>query len=218
LREDKLRDAHPARHGKGLRPEIDEKNAHLAAIIGIDGAGRVEHRDGVPKREARARPHFALVAVRNFEDEAGRDGSPAFWGNKYGIGVGERRDEIDPGGAFRLVSGRGQADRMRQPGEGNVECAHARASRSVVAIRRTSPSATASLERTGQLSTPPAVTRCTWLFRPPNVPLFGDTSFATIQSQPLRRSFSRACSSSFSVSAAKPTTRRGRFLPCESVA
>ena len=54
---------------------------------------------------------------------------------------------------------------------------------------------------------------------PPNVPAAGETSLATIQSQPLRVRFSIALATRFSVSAAKPTTRAGRFGPrLESVA
>ena len=42
---------------------------------------------------------------------------------------------------------------------------------------------------------------------PPMTPLAGDTSLATIQSQPLRASLALACSTTFSVSAANPITR-----------
>jgi hypothetical protein len=63
----------------------------------------------------------------------------------------------------------------------------------------------------GQDSTPDAVMRCTALSSPPIAPPSAETSFATIQSQPLRFSFALACSITFSVSAAKPTTSFGRF-------
>src|SRR3546814_9602994 len=54
---------------------------------------------------------------------------------------------------------------------------------------------------------------------PPKVAVPGATSLARIQSQPLRSSLRRACSTTFSVSAAKPTTRLGRWLPaCDSSA
>ena len=50
------------------------------------------------------------------------------------------------------------------------------------------------------------------------MPVSGETSFATIQSQPLRRRLAVAWSTTFSVSAAKPTTSRGRFAPLDTVA
>src|SRR4030081_2015349 len=46
---------------------------------------------------------------------------------------------------------------------------------------------------------------------PPMTPDSADTSLARIQSQPLRLSFCLACSTTRSVSAAKPMTRAGRF-------
>ena len=64
-----------------------------------------------------------------------------------------------------------------------------------------------------------AVTRWMVLLSPPMTPVSGDTSLATIQSQPLRASFSLACSMTCSVSAAKPITSCGRFdLRCATVA
>ncbi len=57
------------------------------------------------------------------------------------------------------------------------------------------------------------------LASPPKVPVFSDTSLARIQSQPFFLSFSSACLTTCSVSAAKPITRRGRaVLDCASVA
>src|SRR4051794_11206855 len=56
------------------------------------------------------------------------------------------------------------------------------------------------------------------LLSPPKVPVPGDTSLARIQSHPLRRRFSTALATTFSVSAAKPTTRVGRSLRRGAVA
>ena len=49
----------------------------------------------------------------------------------------------------------------------------------------------------------------TVLWLPPMMPVAGLTSFATIQSQPLRARLAVACATTSCVSAAKPTTRRG---------
>ena len=76
-REHELRDPHAARHRKRLRPEIDQDHLHFAAIIGIDRARRVQHRDRVTERETRARAHFALKAARKFEREPGRESRPS---------------------------------------------------------------------------------------------------------------------------------------------
>ncbi len=79
--------------------------------------------------------------------------------------------------------------------------------------------ATSSLASVGQVSTPFSVTRWIVLRSPPKVPDPGATSLARIQSQPFFARFTRAFATTFSVSAAKPTTRRGRRLPgCDSVA
>ena len=80
------------------------------------------------------------------------------------------------------------------------------------AIRSASRAATSGLVIAGQSSTPSPSTRWIVLLSPPKVPVPGDTSLARIQSQPLRRRFSSALATTFSVSAAKPMTRAGRSL------
>src|SRR6185295_10206854 len=86
-------------------------------------------------------------------------------------------------------------------------------------MRRAKRCATSCLLRVGQSSTPFAETRWMVLASPPKVPVLSDTSLARIQSQPFFFSFSSACLITCSVSAAKPTTRRGRaFLDWASVA
>ena len=60
-------------------------------------------------------------------------------------------------------------------------------------------------------SPPSRVSRWTVLRSPPITPVAGDTSLATIQSQPLRASFALALSIRCSVSAAKPITSGGRL-------
>src|SRR5262249_60318972 len=85
---------------------------------------------------------------------------------------------------------------------------------SAVTTRSISMRATSSLVWVGQSSTPSAVTRWMVLRSPPMTPDSADTSLARIQSQRLRASFPRACSTTFSVSAARPVPRsRPRGLP-----
>src|SRR3981189_1233580 len=89
----------------------------------------------------------------------------------------------------------------------------------VLATRATSAAATSSLVIAGQDSilistpilSPSRVSRWTVLRSPPITPDAGETSLATIQSQPLRASFALAFSIKFSVSAAKPMTSGGRL-------
>src|SRR3954470_6937235 len=88
----------------------------------------------------------------------------------------------------------------------------------VLMISATSAAATSSLLMTGQdatwIASPPSVKtrvrRCTVLRSPPITPVDGETSFATIQSQPLRWNLALALSIRCSVSAAKPITSGGR--------
>ena len=63
-RDDDLRDLHAARDGERLFAVIDEDGFDLAAIVAVDGAGRVEHGDAVIEREARARRAPGFVSLR----------------------------------------------------------------------------------------------------------------------------------------------------------
>ena len=78
---------------------------------------------------------------------------------------------------------------MRQPDNLNFDRAHRAGPFSAAATRAIRVRATSSFDCEGQDSTPAAVTRCTVLRSPPITPVGGETSLATIQSQPLRFSF-----------------------------
>src|SRR5213079_587165 len=113
------------------------------------------------------------------------------------------------------IGGQCETLAMRQLQDLDLDClAHDSCSTSL-AIRATSSIATCSLVMTGQESTaksaPSRVKRCTVLRSPPITPDAGDTSLATIQSQPLRLIFALALSIRCSVSAAKPITSAGRL-------
>jgi hypothetical protein len=76
-------------------------------------------------------------------------------------------------------------------------------------MRAASRRAVSALLIRGQVSAPASVISVTAFSDPPMIPS-GETSLATIQSQPLRARFSVACRTTSSVSAAKPTTSAGR--------
>src|SRR5690606_13429186 len=111
--------------------------------------------------------------------------------------------KIEAGCVFSLVFRQRQIGGMRQPHHLQFHFVHGFAPPSDSATRMISARATSSLDWDGQDSTPLSVTRWTVLRSPPMTPLCGETSLATIQSQPLLRSFALACSITFSVSAAK---------------
>ena len=71
-RDDHLGDAQAAGHGETLLPQIDEEHLYLAAIVGIHGSGRIEHRDPMPEGEARAGAHLGLVAGLQLDREPRR--------------------------------------------------------------------------------------------------------------------------------------------------
>src|SRR5690606_36340289 len=193
-----------------LLPVIDEDCQDLAPVVAVDRAGAVEEGDAVTEREAGAGADLDLVALRDLDGDAGRD-SGACAGPKLesrctvlGRQVGE---QVHPGRAGSLVPRQGQGGIGRgQTAETDANSAHASAS----AMRSARRSATSVLSRRGQLSSPSAVISVTLFSVPPMTPVPEPTSLATSQSQPFRSRFARAWARRSSVSAAKPTTRRGR--------
>jgi len=59
-RENQLSDARPALHDEWRAAKIDENDVHLAAIIGVDRAWGIEHRDAEVQRQPGARPDLTL--------------------------------------------------------------------------------------------------------------------------------------------------------------
>ena len=57
----------------GSCPRLDRNHADLAAVIGIDSARAVEHRDPVLQRQARARSHLRFITGRQGKGDSGRD-------------------------------------------------------------------------------------------------------------------------------------------------
>src|SRR5215467_8290958 len=167
---------------------------NFAAVIGVDRARGIEHRDAVMQCEPRPRPDLALNPCGQREGKPGRDcGAPTRRDDDRRAG-GHRGDEVEPGRVRALIGRERQIGGVREPHDPNFDLAHRLAPASVSAMRATSARATSSFDCGGHDSTPCAVTR-----------------LARIQSQPLRASLALACSMMCSVSAAKPMTRRGRL-------
>ena len=75
--DDELRDAHPRLdHERLARVGVQERHLELAAVAGVDQAGRVDERDAVTRREAGARLDEAGIALGDRDGEAGRDERP----------------------------------------------------------------------------------------------------------------------------------------------
>ena len=59
-RENQLSDPRPALDHERLSAEIGENDVNLTAIIGVEGAWGIKHRNAVVKRESGARPDLTL--------------------------------------------------------------------------------------------------------------------------------------------------------------
>ena len=53
-----------------LIAEVDEDDAYFASVVGVDGAGAVQHGDALLQRQAAAGPRLRLVARRQLHEEA----------------------------------------------------------------------------------------------------------------------------------------------------
>src|SRR5208283_1878619 len=217
-RNDELGDPRAPDNLERLIAEIDQQHADFAAIIGIDRSRRVEDGDAVIAREPRPRPHLGFVILRNIECDAGWNQISAARFEHDFRAVRQGGEEIDPSRSWCLIGGQGQAFAMRQAFHSDSDSRRARVHRlvppSMAASFATRRTATSCLLIKGKLSLHCFVKITTLLLSPPKTPA-SLTSLATIISQFLAVSLAYAFSSSFSLSAAKPTTRAGRsFESC----
>jgi hypothetical protein len=60
--DDQLRNAHASSDRYGFGPEVYEQYLYLTAVVGIDRAGRIEHRESMTRRQTRTRPDLRFVA------------------------------------------------------------------------------------------------------------------------------------------------------------
>src|SRR5471030_299009 len=75
-RHDKLCNSHAARDAEGLLPEIDQDHADLAAVVGVDGSGRIGDRDAILGGQARPGADLGLEAHGQGNRDAGRHDPP----------------------------------------------------------------------------------------------------------------------------------------------
>src|SRR5680860_1588273 len=158
---------------------------------------------------------FATCSIPPLDGEAGRHEHAVAGIKGEGAVLGHGSDQVEARRMRRLIGGQRQAFAVRQTHDPNLH-AHSAAERSddsVSAARARRRAAISSLLMAGQSSVPAPVTRCTMVRSPPMMPVAAETSLATIQSAPLARRLARACSTTFSVSAAKPMTSSGRWGP-----
>ena len=105
-----LRDAVAAADNEGFAAQVDEDDLDFAAVIGVDGAGGIEHHDPVLRRETAARADLHLEARRYFKTKTR-------W---YELALSRHENDIG-------VDGRGD---VAAAGAGG----HARGNRKVVAV------------------------------------------------------------------------------------
>ncbi len=91
---------------------IGEDDADLAPVIGVDGAGAVQHRDRVLRRQARAGPNLGLETVGQGDGDAGRD--DAVLARAYDDVLIEGGGEVQPRALRRRVGRKRQALAVRQ--------------------------------------------------------------------------------------------------------
>src|SRR6202043_1137081 len=103
-----------------------------------------------------------------------------------------RRQKIEAGRMNTLIGRQRQVGAVGQAKDVQFHVRHFSVAASVAAMRATSMSATFCFAAFGHDSTPSRVMRWTLLRSPPMMPVEGETSLATIQSQPLRASLARA--------------------------
>src|SRR5262245_24604796 len=211
-----LGDALAATDHKRLRPEIDQQNLHLAAIVGVEGAGAVQNRHARFQREPRAGANLSLEARGQLNREAGGNKRAGAWRERDRRIRWHGRHHIEACGMLRVIGGKRQSFAVRQTQKADDDFRHSAAERKACnasLARASSRAAVSSLLIGGQSSTPAAVISCTCVWSPPMAPVPGHTSLATIQSAPLARRLAVALAIRLSVSAAKPITRHGRFCP-----
>lgn len=92
--DDELRDSHPGLDDECLRPiGVQQDDAHLAAIAGVDESGAVEDRDPVLGGEPGPRLDEACVPRRNLDGQPGSDDRPLPRAELMALA----RGEIQPG-------------------------------------------------------------------------------------------------------------------------
>ena len=189
-------------------PVIDQRHLDLAAIIAVDGAGRIQHGDAMLDRKAGARPHLRLVTVRQCDGKAGRHQDARAGLQSDRISAARRSMPARPPW---FIGGQRQVCAVGQTHDANAVMPCTAMPASCCHQARAPPPAFDSVRPAFNASL--ADTRCTVLCSPPKTPLLRLTRhWRRSGHSPFGRAWPCAWSISFSVSAAKPTTSLGR--PC----
>lgn len=104
-----LGNPHSATNDEVLLAEIDQQHLHLAAIVAVDRAGRIEAGNAVLEGEAGAWADLRLEARRHLEDESGRHQRPFSPRKRHGLGVGHRRTKIHASRTGGFIGGQVQS-------------------------------------------------------------------------------------------------------------
>ena len=104
--DDQLRDAVAAIDDKGFVGEVNEDDAHLSTVVGVDGAGRVQ--DGVAALDGQyaAGTHLSLVAFGDLHIETRRH-KATLHGFEGDGAIGQIGAEVHASRVHGLVSGQG---------------------------------------------------------------------------------------------------------------
>ena len=102
-REDELGNACPPLDRERLLAEIGEDDLDFAAIVGVDRAGRIEHRNPMPQGKSRAWPDLPFDPGRQCNRQARGDRRAAARRDDYGRIGRHCGDEIEAGREFALV-------------------------------------------------------------------------------------------------------------------
>jgi hypothetical protein len=119
-----LRYAHTTLNNKWLRAVVYEDYMDLAAIIGVDGSGRIEHGDAMTDGEPGARAHLTFRTCRQSHANSGWDERPVAGRNRQRGSSGNRRQEIESGGVLALIGRQRQVRRVWEPHNLDVNFFH----------------------------------------------------------------------------------------------
>ncbi|MNT64915.1 hypothetical protein D3C72_2028550 [compost metagenome] len=88
---------------------VDQDDPDLAAIVAVDGAGRIQAGDAVLQRQTRAGPHLGLIARLQRDLQPGRDQLALSGGQHDRLELGHGGAQVHARRSRRLIGGQGQA-------------------------------------------------------------------------------------------------------------
>ena len=94
--------------------EIYQQHLDLAAVIGIDRPGRIEHGEPMPCCETRTGPHLAFIAAREGDRDTGRNECATAGRDHEWLGLGYGSEQIEAGSRRALIRRQRQVFAVRQ--------------------------------------------------------------------------------------------------------